>query len=31
METDFIAIGRPITQSGNIIEAIEKIYSEISQ
>ena len=31
METDYIAIGRPITQSGNIIEAIEKIYSEISQ
>jgi len=31
METDFIAIGRPITQSSNIMEAIEKIYSEISQ
>jgi len=31
METDFIAIGRPITQSENIIEAIEKIYAEISQ
>jgi len=31
METDFIAIGRPITQSSNIIETIEKIYSEISQ
>lgn len=31
METDFIIIGRPITKSGNIIEAIEKIYSEISQ
>jgi len=31
METDFIAIGRPIMKSGNIIETIEKIYSEISQ
>jgi orotidine-5'-phosphate decarboxylase len=31
MGTDFITIGRPITQSSNIIEAIEKIYSEISQ
>ncbi len=31
METDFIIIGRPITQSENIMEAIEKIYSEISQ
>lgn len=30
METDCIAIGRRIAQSGNIIEALEKIYAEIS-
>jgi len=29
IEADFIVLGRPILQSGNIIEAIEKTYSEI--
>jgi orotidine-5'-phosphate decarboxylase len=29
VEADFIVIGRPITKSDNIYEAIEKIYSEI--
>jgi len=30
VEADFIVIGRPITKSVNIYEAIEKIYGEIS-
>ena len=28
-EADFIVIGRPITTSGNIMEAIERVYSEL--
>jgi len=28
-ETDFIVVGRPITSAGNIMEAIERVYSEI--
>jgi len=29
VEADFIVIGRPITKSGNIYEAIEKIHAEV--
>jgi len=29
MEADFIVIGRPITQSKNIMETLEKVYEEI--
>jgi orotidine-5'-phosphate decarboxylase len=28
-ETDFIVVGRPITSGGNIMEAIERVFSEI--
>lgn len=30
VEADFIVIGRPITNAGNINEAIEKIYAEVT-
>ena len=29
IDTDFIVVGRPITRSGNIMEAIQRLYSEI--
>lgn len=28
-ETDFIVVGRPITSAGNIMEAIERVFSEL--
>ena len=28
-ETDFIVVGRPITSAGNVMEAIERIFSEL--
>ena len=28
-EADFIVVGRPVTSTGNIIEAIERVYSEL--